>query len=211
LSTEGPHLEPVIEWVDHAEAGYSEVIICGWDRDRLLERIAAAFLEAGINVLGADIYTRADHLALDIFRVANHRSEPLPRERSRRDFEEKLEELLQASGSRIVPEPKNRSLHAAKQAEELPVRFLVNNSAHPTCTIIEVQAPDRIGILYHLLRAISHGGIKIEAARIATEQKAALDVFYLRAKDGGKLNTMKDLARLERRIRTAISRVSSTG
>ena len=211
LSAEGPHLEPVIEWVDHAEAGYAEVIICGWDRDRLLERIAAAFLEAGINVLGADIYTRADHLALDIFRVANHRSEPLPRERSRRDFEEKLEELLRASGSRIVPEPKNRSLHATKQDEELPVRFLVNNSAHPTCTIIEVQAPDRIGILYHLLRAISHGGIKIEAARIATEQKAALDVFYLRTKDGGKLNTMIDLARLERRIRTAISRVSSDG
>ncbi len=209
LAAEGSHLEPVIEWVDHAEAGYAEVIICGWDRDRLLERIAAAFLEAGINVLGADIYTRTDHLALDIFRVANNRSEPLPGERARRLFKEKLESLLQVSGSRIVPEPKKRIFHAVKLDEELPIRFLVNNSAHPSCTIIEVQAPDRIGILYHLLRAISHGGIKIEAARIATEQEAAIDVFYLRAKDGGKINTTKELDRMERRIRAAIARVSA--
>ena len=206
LTAPGPHFEPVIEWIDHPEAGYAEVIICGWDRDRLLERIAAAFLEAGINVLGADIYTRADHLALDIFRVANHRSEPLPRERARRAFEEKLIELLQAPGSRIVPEPTTKPIPHVKPEEELPVRFLVNNSAHPTCTIIEVQAPDRIGLLYNLVRAISHGGIKIEAARIATEKKAALDVFYLRNKEGEKLHTMQGLARLERRIRTAASR-----
>ena len=198
---EGPHLSPMIEWVDHPEAGHAEVIICGWDRDRLLERISAAFLEAGINVLGADIYTRADHLALDLFRVSNHRSEPLPRERARKIFEEKLASLLQSPPNRIIPEPTSKP-RAVKTAEEegLAVRVLVNNSAHPTCTILEVQAPDRIGLLYHLMRAISYGGIKIEAARIATEQKAALDVFYIRDKEGGKLNTVQGLARLERRI-----------
>ncbi len=205
LHTEGPHLEPAIEWIDHAEAGHAEVIICGWDRDRLLERISAAFLEAGINVLGADIYTRADELALDIFRVSNHRSEPLPRERARKAFKEKLELLLQAPGSRLVPLPNKKIPSLVKPDEELPVRVLVNNSSHPTCTIIEVQAPDRIGLLYHLLRAITHGGIKIEAARIATEQKAALDVFYLQTKEGEKIDNPNGLARLERRIRTATS------
>jgi [protein-PII] uridylyltransferase len=194
----------MIEWVDHAEAGHAEVIICGWDRDRLLERISAAFLEAGINVLGADIYTRVDHLALDLFRVSNHRNEPLPRERARKIFEEKLTSLLQSPPSRNVLESTSKS-RAVKVAEEdgLAVRVLVNNSAHPSCTILEVQAPDRIGLLYHLMRAISYGGIKIEAARIATEQNAALDVFYLRDKDGSKLNTVQGLARLERRIRAA--------
>ena len=64
---EGSHTNPVIEWYDHPEAGYAEVTLCGWDRERLLERIAAAFVQAGINVLGADIYTRGDQLALDSF------------------------------------------------------------------------------------------------------------------------------------------------
>ena len=203
LQAEGSHLEPSIEWIEHPEAGHAEVIICGWDRDRLLERISAAFLEAGINVLGADIYTRADHLALDLFRVSNHRSEPIPRERARKIFQDKLTALLQAPGKRLVPEPTRISPPIKNSEEELPVHFFVNNFAHPTCTIIEVQAPDRIGLLYHLMRAISHGGIKIEAARIATEKKAALDVFYLRTKEGDKIDASNGLARLERRIRTA--------
>lgn len=206
LEREGPNLEPVVEWIDHPESGHTEVLVCGWDRERLLERIAAAFLESGINVLGADIYTRSDMLALDIFRVSNHRNEPLPKERDRARFEARLGDLLPAPGSRAVPQPK--SPRAARRGnleneEELPVWVVVNNNAHPTCTILEVQAPDRLGLLYHLLRAISHGGISIDAARIATEQKAALDVFYLRTKEGGKIHERAALLRLERRLRAA--------
>lgn len=213
LKTDGPNLKPVIEWVDHPESGYAEVIVCGWDREKLLERIAAAFLESGINVLGADIFTRTDNLVIDIFKVTNHRNEPLPRERERRTFENKLQELLLAPGNRVVPEPLKRptpGLSKRRQGdeEELPVWVVVNNAAHPTCTILEVQAADRLGLLYHLLRAISLGGISIEAARIATEQKAALDVFYLRTKEGGKLLDKNQLMRLERRLRAASERAS---
>jgi [protein-PII] uridylyltransferase len=215
VNTEGANLLPVVEWVDHPEAGYAEVLVCGWDRERLLERIAAAFLEAGINVLGADIFTRSDNLALDIFKVTNHRNEPLPRERERDLFERKLRELLVAPGNRLVPEPTRpttvtRNRGNKNEEEELPVWVVVNNNAHPTCTILEVQAPDRLGLLYHLLRAISHGGISIEAARIATEQKAALDVFYLCTKEGKKLEDRQQLLRLERRLRTAATRASGS-
>ena len=214
LREEGSNLDPVITWVDHPEAGHAEVMVCGWDRERLLERIAAAFLAAGINVLGADIYTRADSLALDIFKVSNHRNDPLPKQRDREQFEAHLQELLPAPGSRIVPEPQYPSLRRRAKAvedegEEPPVWVVVNNNAHPACTILEVQAPDRLGLLYHLLRAITHGGISIEAARIATEQKAALDVFYLRTKEGGKITARNALLRLERRLRTASERAES--
>ena len=213
LREEGPNIDPVIKWVDHPEAGHAEVMVCGWDRERLLERIAAAFLASGINVLGADVYTRADSLALDIFKVSNHRNDPLPKERDRDLFEKHLLELLPAPGSRTVPEPseparvrRERRLEKGEEGEEPPVWVVVNNNAHPTCTILEVQAPDRLGLLYHLLRAISHGGISIEAARIATEQKAALDVFYLRTKAGEKITERAALLRLERRLRAASER-----
>jgi [protein-PII] uridylyltransferase len=211
IRKEGPNLGPVVEWADHPEAGYAEVMVCGWDRERLLERIAAAFLGAGINVLGADIFTRGDKLALDIFKVSNHRSDPLPKERDRARFEQKLGELLLAPGSRLVPEPKKQpaTIHRPEE-EELPVWVVANNNAHPTCTILEVQAPDRLGLLYHMLRAISHGGISIEAARIATEQKAALDVFYLRTKDGAKITERSALLRLERRLRAASARAGES-
>jgi len=115
----------------------------------------------------------------------------------------------------LVPEPTrpttvSRNRGNKNEEEELPVWVVVNNNAHPTCTILEVQAPDRLGLLYHLLRAISHGGISIEAARIATEQKAALDVFYLCTKEGKKLEDRQQLLRLERRLRTAATRASGS-
>ena len=53
-----------------------EVWVCGWDRERLLERMAGAFVSANVNILSADIFTRGDNLALDIFRVCDLASSP---------------------------------------------------------------------------------------------------------------------------------------
>ena len=208
LGKDGPNLDPVVEWVDHPGAGHAEVLVCGWDRERLLERISAAFLEAGINILGADIHTRTDGLALDIFRVSNHRNEPLPKERDRARFENRLRELLALPGSRALPMARRppRVPDPQNEAEELAVWVVANNTAHPDCTILELQAPDRMGLLYHLLRAISHDGIAIQSARIATECRAALDVFYLRERNGAKITDQALLLRLERRIRSAVRR-----
>jgi len=205
LAKEGPNLAAAVEWIDHEDAGHVEVLVCGWDRERLLERITAAFMEVGINILGADINTRADGLVLDIFRVSNHRNEPLPKQRDRDKFEKRLAELLELPGSRALPRSKRPSrVRGENEEEELPVWVVVNNNAHPSSTILELQAPDKLGLLYHLLRAISHGGIMIKSARIATESRAALDVFYLSDRVGGKITDHSDLLRLERRIRTAV-------
>lgn len=211
LGKEGPNLAAAVEWIDHPEAGHAEVLVCGWDRERLLERITAAFLEAGINILGADINTRADGLVLDIFRVSNHRNEPLPKQRDRERFESRLSELLALPGSRALPRSSRPSRpREESDEEELPVWVVVNNNAHPDSTILELQAPDKLGLLYHLLRAISHGGITIKSARIATESRAAIDVFYLGDRHGAKITDRTDLLRLERRIRTAVRMAGDT-
>lgn len=208
LAKEGANLDAVVEWADQPGAGHAEVVVCGWDRERLLERISAAFLEAGINILGADIHTRADGLALDIFRVSNHRNEPMPKERDRERFGNRLRDLLSLPGSRALPMARRpaRVPDPQHEAEELAVWVVANNTAHPDCTILELQAPDRLGLLYHLLRAISHDGIAIQSARIATECRAALDVFYLKGRDGHKITDQTQLLRLERRIRAAVRR-----
>lgn len=64
-------LVPVMKWIPRPEQGHSEVWICGWNRHRLLQRLSGAFLSSEINVLSAEIFTRGDDLALDIFRVCD--------------------------------------------------------------------------------------------------------------------------------------------
>ena len=48
-----PAYAPVFKWIARPEQGHSEVWVCGWNRPRLLERIAGAFLSAQINILSA--------------------------------------------------------------------------------------------------------------------------------------------------------------
>ena len=60
---------PVVQWRAVPEQGFTKVMICTWDRHGLLAKVASAFSAVRINILQADVYTRADSLVLDVFRV----------------------------------------------------------------------------------------------------------------------------------------------
>jgi len=62
---------------------------------------------------------------------------------------------------------------------EFPSRVSIDNQADPHFTLIEVQAPDRIGLLHDLLQCFSRNEIDIALARISTESGAAIDTFYV--------------------------------
>lgn len=47
-------------------------------------------------------------------------------------------------------------------------------------TIVEVQASDRIGLLYQISRRITEERFDISFARIATERGVAVDTFYIK-------------------------------
>src|SRR5688572_25068656 len=53
------------------ERGFTKIGVCTWDRPGLLAKIAATFSALRINILQADVYTRADNVALDVFQVSD--------------------------------------------------------------------------------------------------------------------------------------------
>jgi UTP:GlnB (protein PII) uridylyltransferase len=55
----------------------------------------------------------------------------------------------------------------------------IDNQSHSNYTIIEIEAPDRDGLFYDLVRALHAHNISIDSARIATEMRAAFDTFYI--------------------------------
>ena len=64
-------LAPAIRWKTQLDRGHTECWVCTWERRGLFAKIAGSFAAAGLNILSADIYTRGDNLALDIFRVSD--------------------------------------------------------------------------------------------------------------------------------------------
>jgi [protein-PII] uridylyltransferase len=63
----------------------------------------------------------------------------------------------------------------------------LNNEISEDCTVLEVLAPDRLGLLYSLARCLTRLGLNIAFAKIATEKTMAFDVFYLTDPVNGKL------------------------
>ncbi len=210
LSKEGiGALAPAFRWIAKPEQGHTEVWVCGWDRPRLLERIAGAFLAAQVNILSADIFTRGDNLAIDIFRVCSTNLAPVDNARDIAKVESRLAESLAVEDFDFTPllkkEAKMRSYRISQEAD-LPTKITVDNTSHPNYTLVDIQTPDRLGLLYDLLRALGEAGVNIELSRITTEMDVAMDSFYITANKGQKVTDEASIKRIHRLLQRASTR-----
>lgn len=196
-------LAPGFRWIPRPEYGHSEVWVCGWDRERLLERIAGAFVSVNLNILSADIFTRGDNLALDIFRVCTTRLTPVTNQRDIDRVETRLSEALTHERYNFAPLIRKDTLMRSYRVSgeiDLSTRIVIDNKTHPLFTIIEVQTPDRMGLLYSLLRAFSEAGVIIQTSRITTEVEMALDTFYVTNAEHQKIEDRSEIDQLQRLI-----------
>ncbi len=199
-NSESSPLAPAVRWVPKPNQGHTEVWICGWDRRELLARIAGSFSSAGMNILSADVYTRGDGLVLDFFRVCTTGYEAVDDERDWRGVEKRLATVLATEDydftEHLAKHKKRRGFHLSQELD-FPTRISIDNDAHPIYTLIDIQAPDRLGLLYTLLRAIGRAGAQIALSRIATEKGAAIDSFYVTDVEGKKMKDKASVARLQ--------------
>jgi [protein-PII] uridylyltransferase len=199
-------LAPALRWIHRPEKGHTEVWVCGWDRHGLLERIAGAFLSVRLNILGADIFTRTDSLVLDIFRVAGTNLQPVENPRDISNVEKRLAESMRHLEYDFMPliGSETRLLtYRLSQEFDLPTRINIDNESHPVYTLIDIQTPDRLGLLYDLLRAMAENGVSIEISRITTEMDVAMDSFYVYGPDGRKIDSPAAVKKLQRVLQKA--------
>jgi len=202
-------LLPLVEWRDHAEEGHTEVIVITWNRERLFSKIAGSFAVAGCNILSADVFTRSDDVVIDTFRVCNERLEPVSHRVDRELFEKALAESLRSTedtlGERLSGQGPTMWQKAIGEAE-FPSSLRIDMESEPGRTLLHVQAPDRVGLLYGITGAISNEGIQIGVARITTEKGAALDTFSLVDGEGKPVIDVDWQQRLLGRLKGVLSR-----
>src|SRR5207248_1874974 len=81
--------------------------------------------------------------------------------------------------SALLEQARKEGRRPAVADMEFPSRVSIENQADPYFTLIEIQTPDRIGLLHDLLQCLSRNEIDIALARISTESGAAIDTFYV--------------------------------
>jgi [protein-PII] uridylyltransferase len=154
---------------------------CTWERERLLAKVAGSFSIVPLNILSADVFPRDDNTVLGVFRVCDTKARPVS---SPLDFELVEQTLCRALGDEgfdFVPpiEETKRSNLRPGVGIEFPMRIAIDNKTHPTYTLIEFQAPDRIGLLYDVLSCLDRENILIPLFRINTQAGAAIDTLYV--------------------------------
>jgi [protein-PII] uridylyltransferase len=68
---------------------------------------------------------------------------------------------------------------------EPTVRF--DDSASSNATFLEVRAPDKVGVLHRITKAIADLGLDIRHARVLTLGNEVVDAFYVRESGGGRI------------------------
>ena len=185
-------LAPGIRWIPRPERGHTECWVCNWERKGLLAKIAGSFSAAGLSILSADIYTREDNLVFDVFRIATPGQQQTLDSRDISAVEGTLRQSLMEESFDFGPlmqkaRRRRRVTMPLAQALDFPTRTLITNEATDRYTLLEVQTPDRLGLLHDLLRALGKLSVNVVLSRIATDRGAAIDSFYLTDKEGQRI------------------------
>lgn len=192
-----PAQDLVLSPVPVAGAGIWEVTVVARDRPGLFSKVSGALALHGLNVLGAQAFTREDGVALEVFRV-----EALASEEER--FEHVAEDARKALRGRISLDArlaeKRRAGSRPGAARYGPPKVVVDNESSDFFTVVEVHAIDRVGLLYSITRALAELELDIHLAKVSTSAEKVVDVFYLRDLDGQKVTDPEFVWEIERTV-----------
>ncbi len=201
-------LSPVVQWQDELNRGYNNVKVCTWDRAKLFVNIAGSFSAAGLSILTAHIFTRADGIVLDTFFIVDARTGALAGPEQREQFGALLEKAL--TGNEVDFQTLIRKQHILRPAyvaylgEQMPTSIRFDNDASERRTVIEVETEDRVGLLFTISQSLAKLGLDISTAKIQTEKGAAIDSFYVRDSNRQKVLSAERQKVIERELRSAI-------
>lgn len=190
-----------LRWVARPDRAYTELVVTCWNTPFLLEKVCCALASEELNIIAADVYTRTDNVACDIFQVCTTDHQPITNANLKKRVAAKVKELIRQEEYDPGEYLKKKKNYLRKDTTEggipFPVRAFTNNHLSATCTAIEIQAQDRIALLHDLFLAIGKFGLATLHARICTEKGAAMDTFYVCHPGGGKVEDPELLAQIE--------------
>jgi [protein-PII] uridylyltransferase len=193
---------PVItELFHHPDLGSSDLVVVTRDLPGLFSLIAGTLAAHGVNIMSAQIATRADGIAIDTFQVNDPVGEAITSEASWARVRDALRAVVTGEQSVEALLERRRSTGRAAPG---PPKIVIDNTLSDEYTVVEVKCPDRLGLLYLITRTLSSLGLDIGSARIATEIDQAFDTFYVHDGKGGRLESAESQERLREALVRAV-------
>jgi [protein-PII] uridylyltransferase len=183
--------EPVAtRWAAFPMAGYSEVLVCAPGAPGRFAKVVGTLTANGINILSAQLFSRADGVMIRTFQVSDGRGAALADETVWQRFARDLRGVVQDQVSvRDLIKARRKDLLSRPRptGAEIQTRIEFDNVVSERFTVIDVRAQDRLGLLYVITSTLSDLEVDVTLAKITTEVDQAMDVFYATERDGRKL------------------------
>ncbi|MBI3725712.1 ACT domain-containing protein [bacterium] len=192
------------------EDGFDRIYFATRDRPKLFGAICGALAACGLNIVAASAFTRRDGIALDRFAVVPAAGSGETLHPSAERWAEVASTVSRVLAGELDADALMRSrarrISTAPEAEPVrrpPVRVRLSNKISPKTTVVDVTAPDRLGLLHDLACALSDLGLDIRLAKVATKGDRAIDVFYVTTAEGEKVEGAGALGRIRRTVAAA--------
>ena len=179
-----------------------ELLVVTPDRPALLSSVAGALAVGGISILSAQVFTTDDRVAVDLFEVEGA-FEPEITEERWRSFRSTLRRVVEGAIA-IDGRVEDMRRHYRRPAATTPVTVRVDNDASDFSTVLEVGAPDRIGLLYDITSVFAQLAIDVHLAKVATFDGRVVDAFYVRDEVGRKITDPERLGAVEAAMRARL-------
>lgn len=183
----------------------TSVSLCLPDYPGLINLISGALAMMGANICAAKLFVLRDGTAIAIFDIQNHQHQAFNDETRLN----KLTQTLQDCVSQKID--LKRAVQHHQRAYPVPIappedstRLFIDNHLSERFTVIEINAIDRIGLLYDITDALGQAGLTIATAHIMTYGHNVVDVFYVKDIFGLKITHPAKLNHIRESVMTRL-------
>ena len=188
----------VLEFVEHE--GHTEIVVCTRNQRQVMAKICGALAVNDINILRADVNTRADNVVLDIFQVTNIDGSPALPDWKKERMRERVAEVisLQLKARDLIAKYSSSWDRRRRQRQyDQPPRIAFDNQISARYTVVDIEAQDKVGLLYRIAYLLDELELNIHRAIINTVAARAQDAFYIVDAEGQKITSHEELDRIQ--------------
>ena len=172
----------------------------------LFSKIAGVLAAAGYNILGAQVYTTKKGIVVDTFLTQDPYPEGVSSLLRQVTAQKHISEVL--TGTSTVEYLFEKYANKRPKKKAIPVtastQVEIDNESSNECTIIDIFAADKQGLLYIITKNIHELDLSIYSSKIATHVDQIVDVFYVKDTSGNKLTDTERIKEIKQRLLNAI-------
>ncbi|MCX7918294.1 MAG: HD domain-containing protein [bacterium] len=181
------------------QLGYTDIIICTFDAPGVFSKITGTLAAKMLNILSAQIYTRADGIVLDTIQIDQRSASWTEDQYWWQEIDDELNAVISGKKDieKIIAIRRRQEMLKPIRTFRIPTEIELNPDISDTQTVIDIRTQDRLGLLYQLTSTMSSLGLNITSARIATYGARAVDVFYVTDRNGNKITDPSQLNQIK--------------